>query len=318
MTSTLPNAREGEIQSAERAIQSLQIIHTDHFGPLKNAAGGFKYVLLIIDAFSRFTWLYPVKSTSSREVIKHFSTLFDVFGKPREVVSDRGTAFTSSEFTKFLSDNGIKQRLVAVAAPWANGMVERVNRFLKSSLTKILEEPKKWSLQLGAVQYVINNTFHSSLKASPSKILLGYEQRSHADVDLVEYLNKVAKTELSCEAERENSQKLAVEVSNKIHDYNKNYFDQRHKKPTQYKEGDYVVIRDTSVKPGESSKLKLSYKGPYMVAKVLNKNRYVIKDIPGFNVSARPYNSILSPDRIKFWIKPVETTQTDSGDVNIE
>lgn len=65
------------------------------------------------------------------------------------------------------------------------------------------------------------------------------------------------------------------------------------------------VIRDSVVKPGENKKLKPNYKGPFMISKVLNKNRFVVQDIPGFNVSARPYNSILSPDRIKSWIKPI-------------
>ena len=59
------------------------------------------------------------------------------------------------------------------------------------------------------------------------------------------------------------------------------------------------------VKVHEDKKLKPLYRGPYLVAKVLNKNRYVIQDIPGFNITAKPYNSILSPDRMKPWVKPV-------------
>ncbi|KMQ82577.1 hypothetical protein RF55_22493, partial [Lasius niger] len=50
------------------------------------------------------------------------------------------------------------------------------------------------------------------------------------------------------------------------------YYDERHKKPSQYKTGDLVMIRDTNLKPGEDRKLKSIYKGPYQVDKVLNKN----------------------------------------------
>ena len=56
------------------------------------------------------------------------------------------------------------------------------------------------------------------------------------------------------------------------------------------------MIRDTVLKPGEDKKLKANYKGPYLIDKVLDNNRYVVKDIPGHNISARPYNSVLSPD----------------------
>jgi len=77
------------------------------------------------------------------------------------------------------------------------------------------------------------------------------------------------------------------------------------RKPSIYKEGDYVLIRDTRIKPRENTKVKLKYKGPFVVHKVLGNNRYVIQDIPGYNVSSRPYNSILSSDKLKYWIKPV-------------
>lgn len=187
-------------------------------------------------------------------------------------------------------------------------MVERVNRFLKSSLQKLIDESQGWHDCLGTVQYVINNTFHSSLKASPSKLLLGYEQRNHADSSLVNCLKKISKTDLNFDNVRQTSRSIALEAVDKIKNYNKIYYDKRHSKPTRYKIGDYVLIRDTLLKSGENRKFKPKYKGPYLIAKVLNKNRYVVTDIPGFNLSSRPYNSILSSDRIKPFIKPVVKT----------
>jgi len=55
-----------------------------------------------------------------------------------------------------------------------------------------------------------------------------------------------------------------------------------------------VLIRDTTLKPNENKKLKPNYKGPYIIAKALNKNRYVVKDIPGFNITSKPYNHSFS------------------------
>jgi len=99
---------------------------------------------------------------------------------------------------------------------------------------------------------------------------------------------------------------IASEASNKLHKYNRIYCDKHHKKPTLYKAGDLVLIRNLQAKAGTSKKLKLNYKGPYIITKVLNKNRYVVKDVPRFNITQKPYNSILSPDKLKPWIKPVE------------
>jgi len=58
-----------------------------------------------------------------------------------------------------------------------------------------------------------------------------------------------------------------------------------------------------TLKSGENAKLKPKYYGPYQIAKVLGNNRYVVRDIPGFNHTQRPFDSILSSDRINSWIK---------------
>lgn len=93
-----------------------------------------------------------------------------------------------------------------------------------------------------------------------------------------------------------------------LKNYNKRYYDQKHKKPSMYKQDDYVLIRNMRTKPRENSKLKPNYKEPYFVAKVLGNNRYVIKDIPGYNISLKPLNTILSSDKIKPWIKPLNSS----------
>lgn len=75
-----------------------------------------------------------------------------------------------------------------------------------------------------------------------------------------------------------------------------------------YKIGDFFLITDSTLKPGEDTKLKPKYKRPYMITKVLNKNHYVVQDVTGFNITQKPYNSILSSDRIKHWTKPNEAS----------
>jgi len=92
-------------------------LHVDHFGSLQETTGNYKYILVVTDAFTRFTWLYPTKSTEKKEVSNRLQTLFDTFGRPTEIIADRGTAYTSKEFENFLRQNKIKHRLVAIAVP---------------------------------------------------------------------------------------------------------------------------------------------------------------------------------------------------------
>lgn len=83
---------------------------------------------------------------------------------------------------------------------------------MTSSLKKITSEESSWFSKLDIIQYVINNTFHSSIKNSPSKLLLGYEQGSHSDYDFVNCLNQIVKNDLSFKDSRETDKELAKKL----------------------------------------------------------------------------------------------------------
>jgi len=203
----------------------MQILHADHFGPLQDTPENFKHILVIVDAFTRFTWLFATKSTSSKEVISHMEKMFNTFGKPIELITDRGTAYTSHEFADFVNSNCLKHRKVAVAAPWANGIVERVNRFIKTSLTKLLHTSSDWNQHLGTLQYIINNTYHSSVKTSPAKLLLGFDQRSHTDSAFAQFTQILANVDSDLEKEKEEYRDKALQATDAIRNYNKDYQD---------------------------------------------------------------------------------------------
>lgn len=91
---TSTHTKEGDIQIVEETKESLNTLYIDHFGPLQETEDGYKHILVVVDAFTRFTWLYPTKITSSKEAIKNLKSLFNVFGNPKKLVSDRGTAIS--------------------------------------------------------------------------------------------------------------------------------------------------------------------------------------------------------------------------------
>ncbi|KYN05598.1 hypothetical protein ALC62_03469 [Cyphomyrmex costatus] len=156
------------------------------------------------------------------------------------------------------------------------------------------------------IVYSVFNSFLSQKAQFINKLLLGYDLRNHCDSKIIKLLTELSKTEFICDnvSDRNASRKLALEATNNIKQYNKTYYDKRYKIPSKYEVGDFVEIRDTVIKPGECAKFKAEYKGPYLIDKILSNNRYVVKDVPGFNISSKPYNSILSPDRLKRWVKP--------------
>ncbi|KOC58629.1 Pro-Pol polyprotein [Habropoda laboriosa] len=113
--------QEGQLHNIEKGNLPFQTIHLDHMGPLEKTGREFKHLFAVIDAFTKYIKLYPCKSTRSEETIKHLRDYCRAYSKPRRIISDRGTAFTSNRFKEYLEDEKIEHVLIAVGTPRANG-----------------------------------------------------------------------------------------------------------------------------------------------------------------------------------------------------
>lgn len=176
---TSPQARERTLYAIPKVPLPFDTIHIDHFGPLPSVKSKRKHILVVVDAFTKFVKLYPTNSTSTREAIAALEKYFSYYSRPRRIVSDRGTCFTSLEFGAFLLKHNIGHVKVAVCSPQANGQVERVNRILKAMLGKLTDEVSHddWTKKLLEVEYAINNSEHSTCRDTPGRLLFGVEQR---------------------------------------------------------------------------------------------------------------------------------------------
>lgn len=211
--------------------EPFDTIHIDHFGPLPSLRSVRKHVLVVVDSFTKHVKLYPVKTTSTKEVCAALQKYFDYYSRPRRVVSDRGSCFTGQAFSKFVHDNNIVHVKVAVASPQANGQVERVNRVLKAMLAKLTEpvNHSDWVSRLTEVEFAINNTVHASTKKSPCELLFGAQQRGRIVDELTEFLAGKEVTQ-PCDLVKTRSE--ALEGIEKAQDYNLKHF-LRHSAPAR-------------------------------------------------------------------------------------
>jgi len=152
--------KEGELHPISKIPIPFDTIHIDHYGPLEKTGKKNKYLFVIIDAFTKFIRLYPCRTTNTVEVIKYMSDYFRCYSKPKLVVSDRGSAFTSNAFKEFLTQRKIDLVLVATATPQANGQVERVNLCITTMLAKKAVALNKWDKLLDEVEYALNNVMY--------------------------------------------------------------------------------------------------------------------------------------------------------------
>jgi transposase InsO family protein len=124
----------------------LEMLHIDLFRPITYISiGDNKYCLIIVDDYSRFTWVFFLQDKSkTQEVLKKFlrraQNEFDAEG--RKIRSDNNTEFKNTQIEDFLDEEGIKHEFSAPYAPQQNGMAERKNRTLIEMAITMLDEYK--------------------------------------------------------------------------------------------------------------------------------------------------------------------------------
>lgn len=90
-------SNDHSLYSIPKVPVPFHTIHIDHFGPLPSIQSVRKYVLVVVDGFTKHVKIYAVKSVSSKEVCMSLQNYFDNFSRPVRIVTDRGTCFTSKE-----------------------------------------------------------------------------------------------------------------------------------------------------------------------------------------------------------------------------
>lgn len=126
--------KQCKLNNIEKTPVPFHTIHIDHVGPFETSRKHNKFLLVLVDAFTKFTIIEPVKSQKTSYVVKILTNLIYLFGVPTRIISDRGTAFTSQTFRMFCTNYSIKHVLNAVATPRANGQCERYNKTIVQAL----------------------------------------------------------------------------------------------------------------------------------------------------------------------------------------
>ena len=115
-------------------------------GSLPTGKWGVKYAIVAVDYFTKLNEAEPLASITTKKSLDFvIQNIVCRYGLPRKIVSDNGTQLESDEFTGFCEKNCIIKSFSSVSRPQGNGQVEVVNKTLKASMKKRLEEAKgRW------------------------------------------------------------------------------------------------------------------------------------------------------------------------------
>ncbi|XP_050706587.1 uncharacterized protein LOC126991970 [Eriocheir sinensis] len=132
-------------------------VAVDVVGPLSPpSAEGHWYILILIDFATGFPEAIPLKDVDSVSVAEALLSSFSRVGIPREILSDRGTQFTSQLIAELHKLLGVRPQFTTPFHPSGNGRVERLHGPLKAALRKDLWEDRDLQEEeRTSLQYVI-------------------------------------------------------------------------------------------------------------------------------------------------------------------
>ena len=233
---------------------------------------GYRYVLTVIDSYSRYTRFYPLTTKRAEEVVKNLANYSADFGTPRGVVCDNGGEFVAELFKDFCRRNNITIHYTTPYHPQGNSQTERQHRTLKTVLTALCKgHPLRWPTVLAQCQRILNQSVHTSTQQQP---YFAFFSR-HAPRSSAGHLPAVEGDE---EGKAE-AHALLLETQRRMCNRSRQVAN-RGRMNQRVEVDSLVLVKNETVMAGTCRKLNLRWCGPFRVKTVLRDGgAYVLENV---------------------------------------
>lgn len=273
----VPRAPYHPISSWHKPDHPFSTIHMDVLGPLP-VSNDYKYILLIVDAYSKYCLFYPLKRQDSDELKRAVSNAVSLFGAPKLIVCDRGRMFESASFQNLVSDIGSEIHYVTPEMHSENGQVERYCRTLLNMLRiEAANNNNNWSEVLWKMQLTLNCTKHKTTHSAPLQLLIGIEAVTPVIRSLIRDV-ALNDTRPNREGLRELRRQRTIELLDQNRQKQDSYVNKDRRVTRSFKLNDKVFVIKTAQITG---KLDSGMRGPYRVTKVMSHGRYELQLLSG-------------------------------------
>jgi transposase InsO family protein len=206
--------------------------------PLSN---GYDSIWVVVDRLTKYAHFVLCRKTITAEELASLfvSQIFAFHGLPHEIISDRGSLFTSKFWKRVVQRLNIKQCLSTAFHPRTDGQTERVNQILEQYLRCYCNYSQdNWAELLPLAQFAYNNSDHSSTRTTPFYANHGFHPESSISGS-TKVLVPSADNRIN--HLREVRKFLTENIRRAIMDH-KLYFDKKVKKSPTFKVGDKVWL----------------------------------------------------------------------------
>ncbi len=292
------------------ATRPFEQISVDIVGPLPTSHSNNRYIVSMIDSFSRYCMLVPVKSVTAMDIVHAIDRWVTTFGPPKSILSDNGPQFISAIYRDY-NENcrdgecGIKRKYTTTYHPQTNGQIERLHRWIKERLSLIAYDGAKnfvdgsddWADYLGIIQYTYNSTPNRMTTFSPMRIILGHDAYQFPKFKFdpskpEQYIRYMANRQAIIKNDANEQQRIYDQ-------YRQKQSDKGRDSSLHYRLNQRVLYNINSHFVGNAHKLGPKWVGPYEITQIFNNGQnYELKVIPmmGTNES-NPMNKHILPRR---------------------
>lgn len=251
---------------------------------------GDKYILMLRDDHSGYTWFYPTDTTSAETAAHALLDWCAAFGAPKQLMSDGPSHFKNDTLRLLAKGLRSPHHFTLPYCPWSNGAIERLGKELlrvaRSLLSELQQQPSEWPQLVPLFQSAINNspspqrdnvapitaftgrppsppisTFLQSADSAPVTISAAQRERSF-NLDLVvremDELHPLVEKSLTQQRNRMRVARQKGDLAN-------------------FREGDYVLVAREQFHEGE--KLCLRWRGPRRVTSCMNDYSFQVEDL---------------------------------------
>ena len=155
----------------------------DCVGPLPRSGSGCSYLLTIMCQSTRYPAAYPLRSITTRSVLKAITEFMSVFGIPKIIQTDQGSNFTSRLFSQVLKQLNVTHNMSSAYHPQSQGALERFHQHLKSLLRAYCTELKAdWQDGLPWLMLAAREVVQESTGFSPNELVFAHTVRGPLSV----------------------------------------------------------------------------------------------------------------------------------------
>jgi hypothetical protein len=264
----------------------MQRIYIDLIEDLRPDEDNNKHIVVMVDGFSRYLFMFPIKEKTTHTVAKAMLYAIGEFGAPKEIVSDRGPCFVGEVLNQLFSLIGTEHKLTMAYSKEENGMVERANKEILRHLRNIIFDKDvltQWSTYLPLVKRIFNSSVNSITGVAPSKVIFGNSIDLNRNLLVNSNSNETTQVYMDDWIQSLiNGQEIIVKlVQDNLENQRTRHIAERSDRNfTEFEIGSYVLVEhvQSNLRRGPQSKLLPFLKGPLKVVGV-NGDIYTLRNL---------------------------------------